>query len=109
MKVILNESQVNKLILEFLGSSWLSGAYLIESEVIGNWKVDIEVRLHMIKFKSLDDDMVAKFEDYLADNIINSITKLWNKFDISVEDAIMIWIRRYKDFLEKNEVKLPTS
>lgn len=109
MKIVLNESQVNKLILEFLGSSWLSGIYLIESEVIGNWKVDIEVRLHMIKFKSLDDDMVAKFEDYLADNIINSITKLWNKFDISVEGAITIWIRRYKEFLEKNIVKLPTS
>lgn len=109
MRVILSENQVNKLILEFLGSSWLSGTYLIENEVIGNWKVDIEVRLHMIKFKSLDDDMVAKFEDYLADNIINSITKLWNKLDVSVEDAIMIWIRRYKEFLEKNEVKLPTS
>lgn len=109
MKIVLNENQINKLILEFLGSSWLSGSYLIESKVIGNWKVDIEVRLHTIKFKSLDDDTVAKFEDYLADNIINSITKLWNKFDVSVEDAIMIWIRRYKEFLEKNIVKLPTS
>ena len=28
MKVILNENQVNKLILEVLGSSWLSGSML---------------------------------------------------------------------------------
>ena len=43
------------------------------------------------------------FNEDIADNIINSITKLWNKFDVSVEDAIMIWIRRYKDFLKKNK------
>lgn len=109
MRVILNESQVNKLILEFLGSSWLSGNYLIESKVIGNWKVDIEERFHFIKFKNLDDNTTVTFNEDIADYIINSITKLWNKFDVSVEDAIMIWIRRYKEFLEKNIVKLPTS
>lgn len=109
MKIVLNESQVNKLILEFLGSSWLSGTYLIENEIIGNWIVDIEVRLHTIKFKNLDSNTTATFNEDIADYIINSITNLWNKLDISVEDAITIWIRRYKDFLEKNEVKLPTS
>lgn len=103
MKVILNENQVNKLILEFLGSSWLSGRYLIESEVIGNWIVDIEVRLHMIKFKNLDSNTTVTFDEDIADYIINSITNLWNKLDISVEDAITIWIRRYKEFLIKNK------
>lgn len=109
MKIVLNENQVNKLILEFLGSSWLSGIYLIENEIIGNWIVDIEVRLHTIKFKNLDSNTTVTFNEDIADYIINSITNLWNKLDISVEDAITIWIRRYKEFLKKNEVKLPTS
>lgn len=101
MKVILKENQVNKLILEFLGSSWLSGVYLIESEVIGNWKVTLETRFHMIKFKNLDDDTTVTFNDDIADNIIDSITNIWNKFDITVEDAITIWIGKHRKFLKK--------
>lgn len=100
MKVILNESQVNKLILEFLGSGWLNGAYLIENEIIGNWRVNIEARFHFIKFKNLDDNTTVTFNDDIADYIIGRITNLWNKLDISVEDAITIWIRRHKDALE---------
>ncbi len=101
MKIILNESQVNQLILEFLGSHWLNGTYLIESEAIGNWKVNLEARFHFIKFKNLDDDTVAEFKDYFADNIIDSITDIWNKFDVSVEDAIIIWIDKHRSLLKK--------
>lgn len=101
MKAILNENQVNQLILEFLGSSWLSGAYLIESEVIGNWKVIIEARFHMIKFKNLDDNTTMTFKDDIADSVIKRIIILWNKLDISAEDAITIWIRRNRDILEE--------
>ena len=98
MKVILKE---NKLILEFLGSSWLSGVYLIESEVIGKWKVTLETRFHMIKFKNLDDDTTVTFNDDIADNIIDSITNIWNKFDITAEDAITIWIGKHRKLLKK--------
>ena len=101
MKVILNENQVNQLILEFLDSSWLSGVYLIESEVIGNWKVTLETRFHMIKFKNLDDNTIIKFNDDIADDIINSITNIWNKFDITVEDAITIWINKHRKALKE--------
>lgn len=101
MKVILNENQINKLILEFLDSSWLNGAYLIENEIIGNWRVNIEARFHMIKFKSLDDNTTVTFNDDIADYIISKITNLWNKLDISVEDAITIWIRRNRGILEE--------
>lgn len=101
MKVVLNESQINRLILEFLGSNWLNGAYLLESKIIGNWRVDVEARYHFIKFKNLDDDTTVAFNDDIADNIINSITRLWNKLDVSVEDAIIVWIRRHKEILKK--------
>lgn len=101
MKVILNENQVSRLILEFLDSSWLNGAYLIENEIIGNWRVNIEARFHMIKFKNLDDNTTVTFNDDIADSIINKITILWNKFNVSVEDAITIWIRRNRNALEE--------
>lgn len=103
MKVILNENQMNRLILEFLGSGWLNGAYLIENEIIGNWIVTIEARFHFIKFKNLDNNTTVTFKDDIADYIIGSITRLWNKLDISVEDAITIWIRRHKDALEEEK------
>lgn len=101
MKIILNENQMDKLILEVLGSSWLNGAYLIENEIIGNWRVTIEARFHFIKFKNLDDNTTMAFKDDIADYIISRITHLWNKLDISVEDAITIWIRRNRDVLEE--------
>ena len=95
MKIILNENQIDKLILEYMSSNWLEGTYDFSSEELGSWRVNISIRYKKITFTNIDSERSQVFSDNRAMNIIKQITNIWNDLDLSVEDAIKLWISRH--------------
>lgn len=95
MKVNLKENQLDKLILEYMSANWLDGTYDFDCEGLGSWRVNISTRYRKITFTNIDNEKTQVFSDSNAMNIIKQITRIWNDLDVSVEDALKLWISRH--------------
>lgn len=83
---------------EVLSSAWLHGNY-----IVNGYKVTIKTNLSIARFRSIDDiddidDIYGNskfdynFQGSEADAVIEEIADIWNKSDITQEEAVGQWI-----------------
>lgn len=83
---------------EVLSSAWLHGNY-----IVNGYQVTIKTNLSIARFRSIDDiddidDIYGNskfdynFQGSEADAVIEEIADIWNKSDITQEEAVGQWI-----------------
>ena len=83
---------------EVLSSTWLHGNY-----IVNGFQVTIKTNLSIARFRSIDDiddidDIYGNskfdynFQGSEADAVIEEIADIWNKSDITQEEAVGQWI-----------------
>lgn len=78
---------------EFLSETWLNGTY---KNLCGEYTVEINTSYSFICFESnVSEEFTYCFQGDEGDNVISEINQIYNSNNISVEEAINIWINLY--------------
>ena len=75
----------------YYSNSWLNGAY----RDVAGYEVCINSSLSFASFDSLHDDEDFYFQGNEADDVIGEIADIWNKSDVTQNEAIAQWIRMH--------------
>lgn len=70
-----------------LSPSWINGNYIIHG-----FQVTIKSHLSIAHFQSIETDDDYYFQGSEADDVINEIADIWNKSDISQDEAVGQWM-----------------
>lgn len=70
-----------------LSPSWLNGNYIIYG-----YQVTIKSHMSIARFDSIDSEDDFYFQGNEADDVINEISDIWNKSDLTQDEAIGQWM-----------------